>query len=147
MCSIFILFSDSSPIEQNYNSLEFLVNNTHPKGRECYNLSVDFDDNKICEHFNCSSNIKILSSLESADNTSHVNVNGSMAVVMIEAPDKCECASSAILPSQSGSVFSNVIIAAAVLSLVIVIIIVAIVIVTIFYYIKTRNNMKIELEE
>ena len=139
-------FSDSSPIQQNYNNLEILVNNTHPGAIGCYNISVDFDDNKICEHFNCSS-IKILSTLESANDTSHVNVNGSMAVVVIEAPDKCECASSAISPLQSGSVSSNVIIAVAVLSLVIVIAIVTIVIITIFYYIKMRNNVQIKLEE
>lgn len=137
-------FSDPSPIQQNYNSLEFLVNNTHPKAIGCYNISVDFEDNKICEHFNCS-NIKISSTLESADNTSHVNVNGSMAVVVIEAPDKCECASSATTSSQSGSVSSSVIIAAAVLSLVIAII--AIAMVTILYCIKTRNNKQVELEE
>ena len=137
---------------QNNYSLDFEVNNTRNIQPECYNVSVNFSANDICDYFNCSE-IKIVSTLI-VDEKARVDLNRSMASVIIKPPlSKCdECnqpptSNDTTSPSSSSSNNDGVIIAAIIPSLLVVIAIVGIAVVIIFYWNKTEKLRQTQLLE
>ena len=137
-------------MHSNY-SLDFKVKNTQSM-TECYNVSVYFDANDICEYFNCSE-IKIVSTLK-VDENARVNINRSMASIIVKPPlTKCdECnrpptANDTTSPSSSSTSNDGVITAAIIPSLLVVIAIVGIAVVIIFYWNKTEKLRKTQLLE
>ena len=143
MC--FVNFTDS--VQLSPSSLEFSVNATDLSQRECFNLSLEFNDADICEYFNCTPRViqlhMVLSNVTERVNTSN-------STVTVQVPSQCKCSSDTPSPTFSTTStpvdVTEIVIAAVVPSLFVVFAIVAIVVVIIVFYRKNSKLKRIDLE-
>ena len=152
MC--FINFTDS--VQLSHSSLEFSVNAIDLSQRECFNLSIEFNDADICEYFNCTPRVIQLHMVLS-NKTERVNTSNS--TVTVQLPSNCTCPSDTPSPTFSTTStqadvtstltqvdVTEIIVAAVVPSLFVVFAIVAIVVVIMVFYRKSSKLKRIDLE-
>ena len=152
MC--FVNFTDS--VQLSPSSLEFSVNVTDPSQRECFNLSIEFNDDDICEYFNCIPRVIQLHMVLSNETE---RVNTSNSTVTVQLPSYCTCSSDTPSPTFSTTPtqvdvtttstqvdVTEIVIAAVVPSLFVVFAIVAIVVVIIVFYRKSSKLKRIDLK-
>ena len=114
------------------------MNSRNQSETECYNISVDFQSQGICDIFNSCGEVRLLSQLINDS----VSINEDTTEVIVEIPNQCKCSTNET--SSSPASVNDAVIAASVLSVVVAIAIVAVIIVIIFHCRKAR---KIVLQE
>ena len=82
--------ADSTAFTQSVSSLEFVVNSANLSDTQCYNISVDFDVDDICDHSSDCSDIVLLSYLTKTNNNDYVSliVGRDSTEVSIKLPEK-----------------------------------------------------------
>ena len=115
------------------------MNSRNQSETECYNISVDFQSQGICDIFKSCSEVCLLSQLIENDS---VSINEDTTEVIVEVPNQCKCSTNET--SSSPASVNDAVIAASVLSVVVAIAIVAVIIVIIFH---RRKAKKIVLQE
>jgi hypothetical protein len=131
------------------DSLDFSVNSTNPSQTECFNISVDFGVDDICEYFNCSE-MQLQLNFVVLEQMARVHVSRPSPTVTINLPSRCEmlCSlSDATSTTPQTNDNAGTIIAAIVFSIVLLITIAAIVVVSLLYCRRNRNNKSPDLED
>ena len=135
------------------DSLDLSVNSTNPTQTECFNISVDFGVDDICEYFNCSE-IRVELNFVVLEQMARVHVNRPSPTVTINLPSRCEmlcllsdATSTATSTAPQTNDNAGTIIAAVVFSIALLITIAAIVVVSLLYCRRNRNNKSPDLEE
>ena len=118
-----------------------MVDSENTTATQCYNISVDFQAEGICDLFGqtCDS-VHLWTHLSKSNKTDPVSITENTSQVVVEVPDQCKCSS----PQKSQT---DIVIAASVLSVVVAIAIAALMMMIIFYYRKkrifvTKNNIE-----
>ena len=126
-----------------------MVDSENTTATQCYNISVDFQDEGICDLFgqSCDS-LHLWTQLSKNNKSDLVSITEDSAQVVVEVPDQCKCSS----PTQSDNDTTrqtvtqfdrqsgnDIVITASVLSVVVVIAIAAVMLMIIFYYRKTKT--------
>ena len=118
------------------------MNSRNQSETECYNISVDFQIEGICDIFKSCGEVRLLSQLMKSNENDSVSINEDTTEVIVEIPSQCKCSTNET--SSSPASVNDAVIAASVLSVVVAIAIVAVIIVIIFHRRKAR---KIVLQE
>ena len=126
-----------------------MVDSENTTATQCYNISVHFQDEGICDLFgqSCDS-VHLWTHLSKNNKSDRVSITGNSAQVVVEVPDQCKCSS----PTQSDNETTrqrltqsdrqsenDIVITASVLSVVVAIAIAALMMMIIFYYKKTKT--------
>ena len=132
-----------------------MVDSENTTATQCYNISVDFQDEGICNFFgqSCDS-VHLWTHLSKGNKSDPVSITEDSAEVVVEAPDQCskcstptqpdnETTRQTVTPSDNGQTVTqsdrqSIVITASVLSVVVAIAIAALMMMIIFYYRKTR---------
>ena len=131
-----------------------MVDSENTTATQCYNISVHFQDEGICDLFgqSCDS-VHLRTQLSKGNKTDPVSITGDSAEVVVEVPDQCKCSTptqpdnetttQTVTPSDNGQTVTqsdrqSIVITASVLSVVVAIAIAALMMMIIFYYRKTR---------
>ena len=131
-----------------------MVDSENTTATQCYNISVHFQDEGICDLFgqSCDS-VHMRTQLSKGNKTDPVSITGDSAEVVVEVPDQCKCSTptqpdnettrQTVTPSDNGQTVTqsdrqSIVITASVLSVVVAIAIAALMMMIIFYYRKTR---------
>ena len=131
-----------------------MVDSENTTETQCYNISVYFQDEGICDLFGQSCNsIDLLTQLSKGNKSDPVSFTEDSAEVVVEVPDQCKCSTSTqpdnetttqiVTSSDNGQTVTqsdrqSIVITASVLSVVVAIAIAALMMMIIFYYRKTR---------
>ena len=122
-----------------------MVDSENTTATQCYNISVHFQAEGICDLFGqtCDS-VHLWTQLSKSNKTDPVSITEDSAQVVVEVPDQCKCSN----PTQSDNETTrqtvtqsdrqSIVITASVLSVVVAIAIAALMMMIIFYYRKTR---------
>ena len=139
-----------------------MVDSENTTATQCYNISVHFQDEGICDLFgqSCDS-VHLRTQLSKGNKTDPVSITGDSAEVVVEVPDQCKCSTPTpdnettrqrvtqsdngqrVTQSDNGQTVTqsdrqSIVITASVLSVVVAIAIAALMMMIIFYYRKTR---------
>ena len=131
-----------------------MVDSENTTATQCYNISVYFQDEGICDLFgqSCDS-VHLLTQLSKGNKSDPVSITEDSAQVVVEVPDQCKCSPptqsdnettrQTVTQSDSGQTVmpsdrQSIVITASVLSVVVAIAIAALMMMIIFYYRKTR---------
>ena len=141
--------ADSTYLSQSPSRLYFVVDSENTTETQCYNISVDFQAEGICDLFgqSCGS-VNLWTHLSKSNKTDPVSITRNSAQVVVEVPDQCKCSS----PTQSDNETTrqtltqsdrqsqnDIVITASVLSVVVAIAIAAVIMmIVLFYYRKTK---------
>ena len=132
-----------------------MVDSENTTATQCYNISVYFQAEGICDLFgqSCDS-VHLWTQLSKGNKSDPVSITEDSAQVVVEVPDQCKCSSptqpdnetttQTVTPSDNGQTVTqsdrqSIVITASVLSVVVAIAIAALMMMIIFYYRKTRN--------
>ena len=113
------------------------MNSRNQSETECYNISVAFQIEGICDIFKSCSEVRLLSQLMKSNENDSVSINEDTTEVIVEIPSQCKCSTNET--SSSPASVNDAVIAASVLSIVVAIAIVAVIIVIIFHRRKARK--------
>ena len=123
-------------LSQSSTNLSFVVNNENQSATKCYNISVNFKTEGICDLFrqSCSS-LHLLTELSKSNENDSVSITVDKTEVVVEIPDKCRCLASPTLDHSN----IDAVIAASVLSVLVAMAIAGVVVVLLLYCIKTKS--------
>ena len=109
------------------------MNSRNQSETECYNISVDFQSQGICDTFKSCSEVRLLSELMRSNENDSISINEDTTEIIVQLPNKCKC--------QTETFHSNndAVIAASVLSVVVALALLIVLVVTIFSFRKTKN--------
>ena len=128
---------DLTYISQSLTNLPFIVNSENRSQTKCYNISVDFQSEGICDIYKTCSAIHLLSQLMKSNENDSVSIKEVTTEVIVELPSQCTC-----LVNETSSFPENnndAVIAASVLSVVVAIAVVAVIVVIVLYRRKTKH--------
>ena len=115
---------------------------------QCYNISVNFQDEGFCDLFgqSCDS-VDLPIHLSKSNKSDPVSIIGETAQVVVDVSDQCKCSDNktitptvkpTVTQSHRGSE-NDIVIITSVLSVAVAIVIAAVMVMIIFYYRKKRN--------